>query len=349
MSLLPVIAEELEAFEARMQVKLPSYYKQSLLDERVRRVLMSFPVGVLRADDAMHTFANITEKVRATEPKFPANGVVIFCGLNPRTGILDPSWGYLRFLRPDKKDPSRLGDSVFTWVPDRQRQLRDCSIQEWIGSHIDGARDELIAELGLVKPRVFDEKPVLRAEPCSAEVQRDLALRGAAALRRLEVLSNSWVTIATIIFKGRFASLCDAGQLPCAAEGIKLSPGTYDVSLQVAKSSLGEWLMVSSLRVALQGAELSKLSLRHAARIEVDSAAVALYDRQTFFRKIPSYEQPSFLMDLAEVTELPSLLRCGKGTSVLVIPSGDGDGTYGIQSLHDGTNTVGFVVDFVKA
>lgn len=345
MSNLPVIADEVASFETRLGIQLPEHYKASLLDERIRRILSSKTVGFLHPGHTMAHFADLTETLRRRHPEFPRAGVVLSCGIDSDTGDFNLAWGYLRFLLPDKKVAARLGDTVYAWDLRKRRQSRDCTIQVWIGSSIDCADDELTASLGIRKPRVHDDDEPLRTRSCDPDLMAALALRGDAAQARLSALGERWLPCVQFELKGSFVSIVDLGQSPDPRRGVRLPPGRYEASVKLAASRLGDWPIVSKLRLVLPH-EGDALGLERIGDVDVDLAAIAIFDRQVFLRKFPVDRRDAFALALADVTLRPCLVESGKGTDVLVVPAGDGDGTYPLHALSQGGSTIGIEVHF---
>ncbi len=345
MSQLPVQAAEVASFESRLGVKLPAYYKSTLLDDKIRRILSSKTIGSLRPGDSMSLFAGLTEELRQLHPEFPHSGVVFSCPTDHTTGNFDLTRGYLRFFLPDKDDPSRLGDTVYSWDLRKRRKSRDCTIQEWIDSYEACADDALLRELGVDKPNVFEHEGLV-AEPRDPGLAAILTLRGDSALRTLASVGEIWMPCATFRVKGAYISVCDLGQTPRPAEGVRLAPGEYEVSATIRRSALGDWPVLGKIRVAPKCLRISP-DLHRVFDVNVNWGAIAVYDRQTFFRKVSSDSRDSFAMDLVDAaSERPCVIDTGKGTKVLVAASGDGDGSYPVYALMHGAEAVGLEVHF---
>jgi len=72
---------------------------------------------------------------------------------------------------------------------------------------------------------------------------------------------------------------------------------------------------------------------------------MALFDRQAFFRKVPVDDREAIAMDLLNLEVTPCVMMLGQ-TPILVLPTGDGDGTYPVLALRDGENPVGVEIQF---
>lgn len=343
MSTLPINSDEVSAFEQRIGIQLPEYYKARLQDPKVRCLFEK--VQAIRADQSMMSFANLTEHLKNAHPEFPRDGVVLFCGTD-EAGRFNLDWGYLRFMLPEKKNPSRLSETVYTWDVTKRRKSRDCTIQEWLDSTIDCAPDELVMELGLTKQNAFEQDD-LEVEPCDPDLQAKLRLRGDAAFSMLTSLGTTWLPCAELAISGAYVSVTDLGQTPSPSSGIKMLPGAYVATVQLSKSGLGDWPVISSFRLMQKGAAQPFVT-QEAGVVDVDLAAVAVFDRQGFFKAVPASDREGFTMDLMEISEMPCLVVAGKRSPspVLVLPSGDGDGTYQIHRLTVGTQNIGLEITF---
>ena len=347
MSNLPVDAAELAGFEQRLGVRLPEHYVSSLLDPGIGAVLRDRRIGFLRPGSTMEQFGALTEALRARYADFPRDGVLLSCPVHHRTGEFDFEWGYPRFLVPDKKDRTRLGDTVYTWMPQQRRKVRDCTIQEWIASTLHFAGDDVLSAAGVARPPdPWPEQP-LRTRPVEAELAAILALRGEAALARLAEVDGQWLPCATLKLKGNWLSVCDLAQFPTGDMGVRLPPGEYAAQVRLAKSRLGEWPIVATLRVTRPGAQPT--DRRHAYDVDIDLAAIAVHDRQTLLRRFAIHDRDPVSEQLMALECTHCVVVIRKGLESLVLPSGDGDGSYPVYALLDGDATVGIEVEFVGA
>lgn len=344
MTHLPVFAEELLAFEAQLGVRLPEHYTASLLDPKIRAALCSRGIGFLTPGHTMQRFGRLTEEVRQRFPEFPRDGVVIYCGLNPRNGAFELDRGYLRFLVPDKKDPSRLGDTVYSWDPQRRRKSRDCSIKQFIDSPLSCVDGEVLQSLGIPRLNPFPEEP-LKVE--TFEIAQLLKLRGAGASAMLGKMADDWIYFATFRLNGSYLAICDLGHAPGSRSGFRLPPGDYRMVAKLGKSRIGDWPIVRGLRLLSAQADQPVATVR-AGTVETDRAAIVVFDRQEFFASVRYLDRDRFLESLAEVTDRPCKVKAGKHTHVAIVPSGDGDGSYPVYTLTASGMLVGIEVRFAE-
>jgi hypothetical protein len=344
MSNLPVDSADLADFEQRLGVRLPDYYKATLLDARLRAALCERRVGFLRPGVSMHQFGSLTEALRERHPEFPRDGVLLFCPVDPRTGEYGPDFGYSRFLVPDRKDPTRLGDTVYSWDPQRRRKVRDCTIQQWIASSLSRASDAALAAAGIDRPDPWGDDKPLRVRACAPALMEVLALRGDEAIARLARIGDDWLDCATFPLSGKRLAVCDMAQQPFMEEGIGLAPGKYSAHVRLARSSLGDWPIVVALR--LLPPEANVTGRRHAHDVSVDLAAIAVHDRQSLSKKLRTWDRDPLFEQLVDEAKPPCVVELRRGLEALVVPSGDGDGVYPVFVLLDGEAAVGIEVDF---
>ncbi|MGB0129185.1 MAG: hypothetical protein WBP72_16210, partial [Rhodocyclaceae bacterium] len=101
------------------------------------------------------------------------------------------------------------------------------------------------------------------------------------------------------------------------------------------------------LRVVRDGCAISEA--RQVSSIDVDAAALAIYDRQPFQRRFRIEERDGFIDELMALTERPCVAVAGRTLETLVVPTGEGDGSYAIFELRNGVAVVGLQVEFILA
>jgi hypothetical protein len=340
MAMFPVEAEEIERVEAAIGVSLPRKYKQLLGDPKVQAALRHKKIGMLVEGKRMDDFVALTERMRATEPGFPKDGVLAFCSVAP-TGEFQLAFGYPRIWLPDPKAPTSLGETLYSWHLGKGRCTKDCSNKTWIDGVIDSlcqTAPEDAVSLGFqaLEPKKAES---LRVRSVSQDVL--------AALSRSWDPSQSgvWTFAGQLELSGKFMSIVDAGEQPTARSAcINVGPGIYDVWMSFRKSKLGDRPVIGGLKVVLNGEDADGLG--RTLKVDVDWAAVAVYDRQAFFRATRSEEREFFCTDMAALEERPVLVKAGRKTEVLLVPTGDGDGTYEVKELREGVRVIGFVGEF---
>lgn len=337
MPCLPVIEEDVAAFEEALNIRLPVAYKEKLADLGVRAIFSHPNVGMLDPYRSMAQFAGFTRDVRERYPDFPQDGVIISCSFNLE-------WGFDRFLIPDKSDCTSLGTVVYTWDKAKRKKIRDCSLSEWFDLFISCAPEELLLAHGIEKP-VVDQKPLYRVLACPESFER---MR--IQFERNEnkaVAPTEWIPFTTISVKGRYLVPCDLGQVPQGIDtpAIEVSPGQYRVDVRLARSRQGNESVIAAVRVVQDGAPA--LSLIKKFEVDVDLAAINIFDRQPFFKRVALDGRENFGSDLMmDDTMKPYVAVSGK-TEVLVIPSGHGDGTYPVYQLASDGVSFGMEIHFI--
>jgi hypothetical protein len=102
---------------------------------------------------------------------------------------------------------------------------------------------------------------------------------------------------------------------------------------------------VSAMRVVLKDATVS--GREKVSNLAVDLAAVAVFDRQTFFKAIRTYDRDSFGEQLMELTGHPLFVAASRNSEIFIAPSGAGDGTYAVYALTEGERPIGLEVSFI--
>jgi hypothetical protein len=334
MAFFPVIDVELEEAERALGIRLPDAWKAKLGDPKIQRALQDRKVGSLRATDTMAKFVELTMQLRERYPEFPRGAVVMVCGQD-RDGGFQLSRGYARVCLPDKRDPSKLGDFLHSWDLVRRRLSRDCSTQDMIDSHVGCASPELLAELGLAARDPWGE-----AKP--------LATRGAPDVLdmlegRATPVFDKWLPCGEMRVAGRFLTPCDLGQYPTSAHAsVAVEPGQYEAWIRLGPN--GAVPVVRAARLSLKGA--GAIACTQVATLDVDLAAIAVFDRQGFFKSMRSWDRDSFGEQLMELKARPMFVAASRKSELFVTPTGAGDGTYPIFALHEGERAVGIELRF---
>ncbi|MBK8057094.1 MAG: hypothetical protein IPK33_04160 [Gemmatimonadetes bacterium] len=338
----PIIAEEIAAAESTLGVAFPPRYKALLGDRRVQRILAHPVLGALQPDASMASFVALTEECRRNLPGFPVDGVV----------ATDTKGRYLRFWLPDPKRAGVLGEMLYSWDTLEHKRTRDCTSEASITSMIgivQGADPDFLAALDYAPPRAVATKPLIELRSCDAALMTLLGARGGQATIATTAAADTWLPCAPFEVKGRYLTLCDLGELPerSSSWSLQVEPGRFRVEVQVRLSARGEWPVVAAVRVVREGS--GALSARRVAAVDVDHASLAIHDRQTFLKRVPPDRREAFALELLEVRERPALVVTGGGAQLLVIPSGEGDGSYPVYELRSGDHIAGFEVRFTEA
>ncbi len=323
----PVLPHEVSVAEARLGVTLPARYKALLADPAVRARLSHPTLGAIVLDATMLEYVARTQEHRRTLPGFPPDGVV----------AMDGPGRYLRFWLPDPKRPGALGETLYSWDRVEQRRIKDASSTTVVKSM-----------LGLLSGST-PEPPPFTLRACDGALTAMLASRGGEVEPVVARAAGRWIACATFEVRGRFLVACDLGQIPGRTSpwALRVNPGMYRAEVKLARSALGDWPVVAAVRVVQENAVTSEEA--QVSTVDVDHAALALYDRQTFFSHVPMAQREHFGSALLEAAPLPALVAVGGATPVLVVRAGDGDGTYPVLALRCGAQTVGLEVRFTRA
>ncbi|PWF39030.1 hypothetical protein [Massilia glaciei] len=343
----PIVADHIDAVEAQLGIALPQTYKGVLLEPRVAAILSDRLLGAFEPDYSMADFAGMTRVLRDAHPEFPRDAVVAFCGQFEQ-GVVRLDWGYWRFWLPEKNHPERLGDTLFCWNLVKRKKNRDASTLEWLTSYVqivDGDDSTLLHELGYAAPMPVPELPMVNPLPCPADLLAQLSLRGPALAGQLCDLADSWLPCAQMKVQGNCLCPRDLGQEPStrAGESVKVGPGVYEVSVRLCQSGMGEWPIVHSVRVLLKDAAVDERTA--AFTVDVDMAAVCVFDRQALLRQVPVDGRDDALSAMSDIAEKPCLAVIGKNAQALIVASGDG--TYPVFRLAAAGVGVGLEIVFV--
>ena len=343
MSCLPVIAEEIDEFEQRLGVKLPSYYKARMSDLRIQNVFASKRLGVLRSCDTMMDYARLTESIRKQYSDFPQDGVLMGVAVD-NSGNFNYNFGYPSFFLPDVKNPFQLSDIIYRWDVSRCKVSRDCSTEQWINTILSYADNNVLEDMGLEKP-IFLEPQRFIIRECDNELNKLLALRGAAVIDAEKKITNQWILCTELELRGKYLSPCDLGQVPDyqSSISIPINPGRFKAEVQLEKSAIGDWFIVSVVRIV--SGEPDYAASKIAGWLDIDLAAVAIFDRQAFFRKVAVDDREAISMDLIEIECAPCIMMLGK-QPIFIVPTGDGDGCYPVIELKNAGVPIGIELRF---
>lgn len=338
----PVVEEQVAAAEAALGIALPPRYKALLLDPRVRLILSHPALGALAAGATMHDFVAFTSRCRETLPGFPADGVV----------ATNTPGRFVRFWRPDPRRAGVLGEMLYAWDSERQRASKDCtseaSVRTMIGV-VHGAAPDVLASVGYPAPSVRPPAPLFRACRCNEPLNTLLAARGDHADAMLASMTDGWISCGELEVRGRSLVPCDLGELPDGPGrwALAIEPGRYRVAVRATRSVRSARAVMAAVRVVREGS--ADPDARKVADIDVDHAALAIYDRHTLLRRVRPEQREQFSMELLEVTDLPATVETVRRAQflALVVPTGDGDGTFPVYELRNGTDVVGLELRFV--
>lgn len=317
----PILPDELAATEARLGIAFPLGYRAIVGDPKMRALLAHPTVGAIDLEMTMAEFAEYTDRRRATLKDFPPKAVV----------AMEGDGRYIRFWLPDPKRPGMLGETIYAWDTIEAKQTKDASGLSILKSMLQLATAQQSAAPRAPEPLPFD---------VAAHT-----IAGAGA--------NGWHDCGEWTLAGNHVTVTDLGELPerDTPSTVKLAPGVYRMAVRRpagagAEETIGAWRM---LRADVStGSYLPDADdVFHIADVAVDLAAVAVYDRQTFFAKVKSAARENFVSRLMEVTPSLAALRVGDTTPVQMVRSGEGDGTYPLHVLLAGSERVGVMLSFV--
>jgi hypothetical protein len=254
----------------------------------------------------------------------------------------------VRFWLPDPKRPGTLGETLYSWDTQLHRQSRDCTSERWVQSMIEVLHQTepgVLAEVGYPPPVIKPPAPRLRTRKCDERLLALLALRGDEARAALAGIPDPWLFCAPIAVSGRYLVACDLGQLPEPPHwAFKVEPGSYGAMVRLAMSTRGDWPVIAALRVVRDGCGVGEA--RRVSSLDVDTAALAIYDRQPFQRRFRIEERDGFIDELMALAERPCVALAGRALETLVVPTGEGDGSYPMFELRSGAAVVGLQVEF---
>lgn len=342
MSYFPSHLDERAETETALDVALPHRYVALLRDERIQKILSHPKIGALDPANRVGDFVAATIHVRQSEPGFPSDGVL--CMLPAKQRNL-----YLRYWLPERKCPRQLGETIFVWDIKRKKQLTDCINDEFIQglvALVHGVDPSFLASIGYPIP-LPTPKPALIIKNKFENLQQRLAPN--LTVNVAEVDFETWLAVGEFQLRGNWLAAYDLATAPSPHDrfGVKTAPGIYQIAVRLAPSSRGDWSIIGTVRV-LHGAS-EGLTRQYAYRLDVDQAAVATYDRQAFFRQVPPEDRDWFIEDLLENEARAFIALAGKSAEVMVVPAGNGDGTYDVFALQREGTTVGMEIVFARS
>lgn len=336
---MPIHRDELDAAEQQLGVTLPAGYKARLSDARVVAMLSHPAVGAMWPGLTMQSFVDATLQFRRATPGFPPDGVLATL----------PEGRYLRFWMPDPKAPHRLGEMVYSWDTQRHRPLRDCTSERWVQSMVEVVHQAdagFLQQVGYPPPVVVPPPPLFGTRPCDAALLALLSLRGDAASAAVARHGGQWLPCARLAVHGRYLAPCDQGGLPQASDwALKVEPGSFLATVRVQRSTRGDRPVIAVLRLLREGAVGTVGDV--ATHVDVDSAALAVYDRQPFQRRVRIDERDVFVDEMLALPQGPCIVAAGRSLEILVVPSGEGDGRYPVRVCRDEHGAVGLQIDFI--
>ncbi|MCC7054577.1 MAG: hypothetical protein IT355_15005 [Gemmatimonadaceae bacterium] len=335
----PVIPAELAQAESALGIALPIQYRTALLAPGLRQMLQHPVLGAIDPTLHMHDFVRLTAEVRRDVPEFPADGVVATV----------PMGRYFRFWLPDPRNPSRLADVIYSWDTVAHRKVKDCTTDAWVRLSAQIVRESdpqfFVRSGAVVRERPAPE-PAVRFRAGDVALAALLAAQGAAAAVEVAGAAGRWLPCARMHVSGRHLVPRDLGQLPDGTgdPAVTVVPGEYDALVQVALSPAGDAVVVSALRLVRAG--VTDLVAEPHSVLDVDLAAVAVFDRQAFFRRVPVEAQDAVADALCAPPSMPCVAVAGRSAEVLLVPAGAGDGSYPVLVLRREGAVVGLEVRF---
>lgn len=159
-------------------------------------------------------------------------------------------------------------------------------------------------------------------------------------------MESDWLFAKAFPLVGERIEVCDCLGIPNEyTEGWALGTGTYDLLLRVMTDSNER--RISRLRFVKKGRAVRLGEV--IGEVSVDGGAVSVFDVDPIVGCDPEVLQE--LEDRIILTDLKGLLRCFTfgPTTIAMIRSGYGDGSYPVFALRDGGDLVGVEVEFVPS
>lgn len=316
----PILPDELAATEARLGVAFPLGYRAIVGDPKMRALLAHPTVGAIDLEMTMAEFVEHTERRRATLKGFPPKAVV----------AMEGDGRYIRFWLPDNKRPGMLGETIYAWDTVDAKQTKDASGLSILKSMLQLATAQQSAAPRAPEPLPFE----VVAHPVATKA------------------TNGWHDCGEWTLEGSYVTVTDLGEMPetDTPSTVKLVPGVYRMAVRRVAGSGDEETVAAWRMLRADIADVSNEDdVFHIADVAVDLAAVAVYDRQTFFARVKTAAREDFVSRLMEVQPALAALRVRDATPIQVVRSGEGDGTYPLHVLLAGTERVGIAVTFLDA
>ncbi len=331
-SCFPVYANQIDEAEKHLGIKLPERYKELLCNEKVLKALTSKKCEFIDPTVSMLDFVEYSKIVKEMDPDFPKDAVVMFC---PTKNIRYKSkWGCLRFWIPDKRNPSVLSNTIYSWDLERGKKHKDSSVDHWLSSPIAvyfGRDKALLKSLGLTLP---EDKSFIKD------------IKSLSLGELVEKSQGDWLKLGPMSIKGKWLTPCDLGRTPISdtSPSLKVSPGQFDVYVRSTATLNDKSLTIQGVRLIPEACKVS--SKVEIFSIDIDAGSVCIFDRQTFFRQVPLYEREGLGMELLELDSDISIIKVGSTSEVICCPSGKGDGNYKVYRVETVDNKVGIEIDF---
>ncbi|MCC6246080.1 MAG: hypothetical protein IT353_24820 [Gemmatimonadaceae bacterium] len=315
----PVIAEQTTAAERSLGIALPPRYKRLMSDALVRQSLADPHVGAIALDRTMADHVRFVQERAMTLPGFPAHAVI----------AADNGGRYVRYWVPDPQRPGILGEMVYSWDTVARRGIKDAASSTIIRSM-----------LSLLQPR----------EPAPRRVEIHACI---PALARSDAGASAdtpqWRVCGTFDVHGAVLTACDAGLLPdrSSSPSVVSGAGVYRVETWSAAGDDSAPPVVAAIRIVRADARPTHCVAL--ADIDVDHAAIAVYDRQHFMRRVRTGDRDRFVEDVVEVTDRLAVIGMRGLQFAVRAATAAGDGTVTVLSVCDGATTVGLLVELRSA
>lgn len=312
----PVVAHDVADAERLLGVALPPRYKALVSDPLVRQALANPLLGALLLDRSMIAHVKIVKERALALAEFPDRAVI----------AADNGGRYVRFWLPDPKRPGTLGEMVFSWDTLERRSTKDAASSTIIRSM-----------LSLLAPRAAEA-------PRVNVYNYDVGDATRAAARGDNPNEPQWIVCGTFELEGAILAACDAGLHPdpTSSVSVKSGPGVYRVDVLHATGDPSFAHRITALRMVRADAQCAHVTA--VVELDVDHAAIAIYDRQHYFRRVRTGDRDAFLAELsAAAPRLAAVGMRGRRFAVRVATM-RGDGTFAVSALSDGHKAVGLQI-----
>lgn len=159
-------------------------------------------------------------------------------------------------------------------------------------------------------------------------------------------MESQWLSLGPYPLIGERLEICDCLSMPCEdTKGFRLGSGTYHLFVKVITDAREK--RISRLRIIAEGRHCTLAeTILH---VDVDGGAVSVFDVDPIVGC-----DPEVLMELEDriigvVMKGPSKFFSFGPTTVAMIQSGYGDGSYPVFALRDEEDLVGLEVEFLAS